>query len=1330
MRIGYRTRFVALLLAIWLLLGTLTLVQAQGSDRSLQSPERITSPPLAFGRGGQGVRVSSFPTQAQETHCQPLTLPDQTTVAPTIAQAAPALNTPLTQIEDAPLLREATFLLGEGDRLAAAGDLEGAREKWLESAELYAQTDDKLATADAYMRIGDSYAYDFASLVQLAQDPAKFNEVLVYYHTALLLAADVYERLIRKELTFDEAVLAEAEALYEEAIALFDAGNCQQAAPLLTRARELYAAQSFGSGELRVIILQVRCASLRGDMLAAMPLLLDALTIATTLPLGSSTSQQYLRGVEQFEQGDFQNAERNLSAVRTATEGQDDSDYASTTHNLANVHAALGDYLVAEPLYREALALFIAADNEYTPYNRAATHHNLGNIGVLTGRYEMALTEYTLARAQWQGIGDPFREVYTMSGMAIALMEQGDYTSALALLQEAMAQYERLPPDAELEGDLLNNIGRIYFGQGRYLDALDLLEQSLALREQLSNPIKRVESLNNIAGVRLNLGEIAAALATYDEVIQFAEQHELPHLADRTLVNQSNVLIKQGAYQQALATLLQVQPRIIERGEQTYATVISTTIGTTYFAIGDEANAQRFLQSGMQSADQLGTLELSAGTRDQLGQLLRSDDCLAQAQTIFAHVGNLSAYASTQNSRALLALEVGDAATALPLVEEALATAEMTGNQLLAVETGLLLGSTYLMQESWDAAAEQLTTTYDLAVAQGDQRIAAAAQALLSFGAAQTEAWDAADVHITRAIDHVEQLQAGLTVSALKTFFFDDFADIYVWAATVAAVRDDLEASFYRLEQARARALLDQFTNAGIDVTAENSDPTLRAEAQQQRLALAAMREQRNELYAAPVRDPASIQQLETIIAAREAAYADLRTQIAVQAADPTALATNNVATISEIQARLDPDTTLVSYFMAPQDDFVAAFVISADAFSLRPITTTAAEIRAAIDTFRASFNAPNLRNAPPPDTSQLYDWLIAPLQDQLTTSRLLIVPHTDLHHLPFVALTNGETFLGEDHVLSNLPSASSLRFLTTSDTPPQSAFVVGNPQTADFGLPVLQHAETEAETVAQLFEATLLTGAAATEEAAIANTTQDIWHIAAHGKYNANNPLFSTLYLAQGADEDGRLDVHEIYQLDLATQLVVLSACETQVGVSSRGDEVVALNRAFLQAGAPSVIATLWQVDDAATAQLMDAFYSYLKNGSGAAQALQLAQRDLQMTYAHPYYWAGFVLTGEGGAILADVAPLPTPSHRTWLIAAILFTIPLGVLATRFMRRRAASKDASLHNLAQFCQIRSPFFPYTESVQPVKAHTGEAACFGQFELGGVFIASATQFLH
>ncbi len=187
--------------------------------------------------------------------------------------------------------------------------------------------------------------------------------------------------------------------------------------------------------------------------------------------------------------------------------------------------------------------------------------------------------------------------------------------------------------------------------------------------------------------------------------------------------------------------------------------------------------------------------------------------------------------------------------------------------------------------------------------------------------------------------------------------------------------------------------------------------------------------------------------------------------------------------------------------------------------------------------------------------------------------------------------LTDGQSYFGDQFILFNLPSANTYKFIQqnaeeVSSVIGQPPLVFGNPDTGVRNLKPLHHAESEATTVAEQLGAPVYTNAEASEDLFWQTANQaEVIHLAAHGGYNEANLLYSAIHLASGDGQDGLLEVHEIYSLDLsATDLVVLSACQTNVGELSAGDEVVALTRVSFFTGAPRMIVSLWNVDDAAT--------------------------------------------------------------------------------------------------------------------------------------------------
>ncbi|MFN2168444.1 MAG: CHAT domain-containing protein, partial [Anaerolineae bacterium] len=274
---------------------------------------------------------------------------------------------------------------------------------------------------------------------------------------------------------------------------------------------------------------------------------------------------------------------------------------------------------------------------------------------------------------------------------------------------------------------------------------------------------------------------------------------------------------------------------------------------------------------------------------------------------------------------------------------------------------------------------------------------------------------------------------------------------------------------------------------------------------------------------------------------------------------------------------------------------------------------------------------------------------LIEPLSAAGTLAgarHLYLVPHGSLNYLPFAVLpeeADGETLLVERFTLAYLPTAAAL-LDKGMDARSRERLLAMAPARSR-----LRHAPEEASRVYDLFgaDSRLALGEAATESLfkSVAGDF-DVLHLATHGYFNKLNPMLSGLELEADAGNDGLLELHEIIGIRLQADLVTLSACQTGLGSGHfaeipAGDDFVGLTRAFLYAGSSAVLATLWEVDDASTAELMQQFYARLRVSAetprdrlGKAAALAEAQRRLRETdqYRHPYYWAPFVLVGASG--------------------------------------------------------------------------------------------------
>jgi CHAT domain-containing protein len=231
-------------------------------------------------------------------------------------------------------------------------------------------------------------------------------------------------------------------------------------------------------------------------------------------------------------------------------------------------------------------------------------------------------------------------------------------------------------------------------------------------------------------------------------------------------------------------------------------------------------------------------------------------------------------------------------------------------------------------------------------------------------------------------------------------------------------------------------------------------------------------------------------------------------------------------------------------------------------------------------------------------------------------------VPHGPLHRVPFQALWDGESYLVDHFALSYAPSASVFHLCSIRPSRATAgALILAVPDDYNPGI------AAEAGVVASAMPgARVLLGDQATPEALRElGAGAGLIHVAAHGFFRRDNPMFSAIQL--GAS---RLTVLDLYELDLASELVVLSGCGTGLGVVEGGDEQIGLVRGLLYAGAQTVVATLWDAQDESTQRFMQAFYRRLPARADRAAVLRDAMVELRDAYPHPYHWAPFFLAGR----------------------------------------------------------------------------------------------------
>jgi CHAT domain-containing protein len=461
---------------------------------------------------------------------------------------------------------------------------------------------------------------------------------------------------------------------------------------------------------------------------------------------------------------------------------------------------------------------------------------------------------------------------------------------------------------------------------------------------------------------------------------------------------------------------------------------------------------------------------------------------------------------------------------------------------------------------------------------------------------------------LTQSVDAIESVRSTISFEAAKIGFAGDKQTVYAALIGALAQHGDWQPAFLFVERAKARALVDLLAQRRDLGPPQSADEKVR------------------ELFANAAAVGSSVGFASSDGAVRGIKLvADSRDALGSVAPEAASLISVQKVGIAEIASRMSPDESLVDYYVQGEDLY--AFVLIGQ--SITGIKLSAKGLDGDVRAFREAIDR---RDGRAKETGRaLHDRLMRPLLTDLKGKKLVIAPHGVLHYLPFTALWDGEGYLVDQFSLRLIPSASALVYLRTGQPKKLGKLLaLGNPDLGSRALD-LPNAQVEAVTIAAMFpDSRALVRAEASKSAVkeLANGFS-ILHFATHGKFDANTPLSSGLYLAKGREPDGVLTVSDLYSLRWDVDLVTLSACETGLGKVAKGDDVIGLTRGFLYAGARSIVASLWEVDDAATAHLMESFYRNLANND-KREALRLAQVETRQQYPEPWFWAAFNILGR----------------------------------------------------------------------------------------------------
>lgn len=867
------------------------------------------------------------------------------------------------------------------------------------------------------------------------------------------------------------------------------------------------------------------------------------------------------------DRGDLRRASELYTRASELRERTGDSrGRAADQNNLGLIAEELGDLAGARRAYEAALA----ANRSAGRAEPAATNLvNLGNVASLDGEYAEAAARYREALATYREQGNRADVAFVLHNTGLLSMRRGDYRSAVAALTEAAGIYRRNGPPAD-ELAVRQNLASARAATG------DLQGARVELRRAEGLAAKGGAS---VAGLALGRGDLAVQFNQLPEAERhYARAERLARLAgdgDTRAAAQQGlglVLLMRESYPRARATLELALQTQVGSADRRAPALTRMLIGYAQRHSGDTSAARRSLALALDTLRALGDAGGEAAALNALGDL------------------------ETQAGLAL---------TAESLYQRGLER----------------LGARAAPDIAW-------------------QLHAGLAGALRSRGALVE-----ATAELRAAIEEIERVSGRLSVEERRAEFLADKWAVYVELASVERSLGRPDAAFEASERLRARQLLDLLARGRVALSGETSRDLAAREQDLRRRITELTRQLEIPGEADPgLRGPALVGT--AAAATREAlaraqdAYSELLLEMREANPSYSALVRGEIATAGEVRRALAPDEVLLEYLVG--DSTTIAFVVTADSVAALDLNVTRATIAGLVDFARGTLGSPTegaARQAWRAPLRRLFRHLMLPVEAtglMVGKRRLLIAPHVELHYLPFAALVrpgSPERLLVERYVIEYVPSASVwLRLRSRRAAPTRGGVLALAPRAA-----ALPGSLAEVTSIGRIHgdRARLLVGADATErQFRTLAPEQGIVHLATYGVLNKHNPMFSFVELGPGGGEDGRLEVHEVFGLSLQARLLVLSACQTALGAGALadvppGDDWVGLVQAFLFSGASNVLATLWPVQDLATARFMARFYRELAAGRSEAEALTEAQRAAgrDPRTAHPFFWAGFAL-------------------------------------------------------------------------------------------------------
>ncbi len=892
---------------------------------------------------------------------------------------------------------------------------------------------------------------------------------------------------------------------------------------------------------------------------------------------------------------------------------------------------------------KEALRI---AEGSTEPRALAWAVRALGNVSHIADRNVQAVEYYDRASRLFHEAGDQLEDARTLSSLVMPLAMLGQYERSLACAASARAMFERLGEIARI-ARLEINLGNVYHRQDRFPEALQCYVSALGGIDSRQDPEACAVILSNQATTLISMNRFGEALETYRRARDFCASQNMTLLVAQADYNIAWLHYLRGRYSQAMEMLHRARASFESAEGAFHLGLCDLDESEICLELNLAADARRLARRAGERFLQVGTsyelaksLVCEARAEHAAGDSAKALGLLQQASLLFSGEANESWVRIVALYQSLVHLQSSSPALALQPALDAKKFFTRQGAATRAIFAGLLAARAYFATGDPVRAEEEIRGA--LQSLEGLEAPWLAFHGHLLGG--KISLWrgrtGAARQAYRAAISALNAMRHSIRFDEIKIAFVQDKVEAFetfVLLCLEAAHEDPalasdrgkalLQEAFGAIEASKSRSQANLIARAATTPAAAGDALSRRIEDLREELngcyRRLLHREFRKDAPCSP--EPAGLLHE---IRSREDELLDALRRL--PAAEQYTAVEKPPASLKEIQECLPPDTQLVEFFKA--EDTVLAAIIGRDHLQFFPGLSLASRVERSLRLFRFQISRMSTGE---PDVSEeikgegslvhlesLYHLLIAPLAAHLTAEHLVIVPHGFLHGLPFHALHEKGRFLGDRYTISYAPSATLLRDCLLRRPASGSHSLLLEAQ--DEGL---SHVPREIEELRGLLpEAEVARGARPGMEALRSSgATARFLHIAGHGVFRQEHPLFSSIQLGEGS-----LTLLDLYGMRLNCELATLSGCGTGRSAVLAGDELVGLTRGFFFAGAQSLLVSLWAVDDSTTARFMSAFYAQVCGGRPKAESLRSAVQAVRSEKRHPYYWAPFFLVGK----------------------------------------------------------------------------------------------------